>query len=238
MKRHPHADELQPIWAGQPVVIAATGPSLTKEQLDLARAAGARIMVINDALFLEPRADAHYVCDLKWFGWHEGRRELQLFSGLRLTLENYELKRRWSNILCLQNAGHEGFADERWAICNGWNSGYQALHCAAHTAGNPIILIGYDMGRAADGRSHFFGSHPPEGEGSDYARIFIPAFNHIVKPLCDRKITVINATPGSRLNCFPKMPLELALKGYRPRRAPHVLTRPKTRIDFLGKRHI
>lgn len=201
----------------------------------------ARVIAINDALFLEPRADAHYVCDNQWFDWHQGRPELEFYAGLRLTLENFHLKRRWSNIRCLQNAGAEGLATDPWAVCTGHNSGYQAINAAYHLGAARIILLGYDMGFAKGQRSHYFGDHPRKTQPSIYKNIFLPAFPTLVDPLGQRGVEVVNATPGSKLDCWPRMSLADALTGMRTRAVPPSLACDRARLNelgFIGKRAI
>jgi hypothetical protein len=61
-------------WEGKTVVCIAGGPSLTKEQLELVRAArerdAVRVIVINDAYLIAPWADVLYFADARWAKWH------------------------------------------------------------------------------------------------------------------------------------------------------------------------
>ena len=48
--------------------IIASGPSLTKEDVDAVR--GLNVIVINTSYWLAPWADILYACDGHWWDWH------------------------------------------------------------------------------------------------------------------------------------------------------------------------
>lgn len=223
----PNLWEVPPIWAGQTVVVAGSGPSLTSEQLVLAKQNDAKIIVVNDAYRLMPWADILYACDAWWwrhndFGagflglkvclsWNKCGR-CALDRGIPKTEEN--LRPHYidgypigNGIHQLAMTGTKGLeVEDRTAVRTGGNSGYQAINLAAHLGAKNIILVGFDM-KSKDGKSHFFGEHegrvsPPPFDG------WFENFGSLVEPLKALKVNVINCTPDSALEMFPKAELE------------------------------
>ena len=192
-------------------VVAATGPSLS---IDMAHAcAGAPVIAVSDAWTLFPRAEILYSCDACWWDAHDGVPE---FAGDKWSSHNAaEFDDKWPaaqryglNLIAGRRAA--GFSRQPDTIHYGSNSGFQALNLALHAA-RRVILIGFDMGFTA--KRHFFGEHP---EGlqvcTDYGA-FIPAFREAADRMPD-DVEILNATPGSALDCFPKVPLDDALSAF------------------------
>lgn len=91
---------------------------------------------------------------------------------------------------------------ERVDLVSGSNSGLLGMEVAVKLGATSIILLGFDMHG-----SHYFGAHPAPLKNTDphgFQR-FKDQFAQF------RKVPVINATPGSSLECFPKMELSCAL---------------------------
>jgi hypothetical protein len=65
-------------------VLVASGPSLTKEQVDHCKGK-AQAIAINDSYKLAPWAQHMYACDQQWWGWHEDDPELLAFKGKKWT---------------------------------------------------------------------------------------------------------------------------------------------------------
>lgn len=103
-----------------------------------------------------------------------------------------------------------GLSLDASTILTGKNSGYQVVNLAVLAGGNPILLVGYDM-RHIDGKDHFVGGEhsipTPENNLKGYAK----NFRTMVEPLRRIGVDVINVTPGSAIDCFPRMSLEEAL---------------------------
>lgn len=93
---------------------------------------------------------------------------------------------------------------------HGSNAGYQAINLAVHFGAKKIVLLGYDM-RMQEGRTHWHNEPRPDGFADVLAQSMLPHFATLVEPLEQLGIEVINATPDSALECFPKMSLEDAL---------------------------
>ena len=218
--------EVPALWPGQTVVILAGGPSLTQEQVDACRGR-VRVIAINDAYQLAPWCDLHYFCDEKWYVWHfggtwggkqyAGDRRFRALTCPLVTLENVQLLARDARLKSLRNYGRDGLSELRDGVMTGRNGGYQALNLAVHLVSEKrepqragrIVLLGYDM-RAVQGKLHWFGDHP-QPTPPDVFRQMLECYPTLVEPLKRRGVAVINATPGSALDCFPRMELEQCL---------------------------
>lgn len=199
---------MPPIFAGRPVAILAGGPSLTEGQLDLVRLARREahlaVIAINDSWRLMPDAELLWFCDARWWRWH-GAAVSMGFTGAVWTLDNLEIP----GVRHIQNAGAFGFAPNPAQLMAGRNAGYQSLHLAAHAGARLALLLGYDM-RDVDGRSHWHAGHPVAAPPDRYAQM-LEAFPHLVGPLAERRLEVVNCTPDSALDCFPRVPLASAV---------------------------
>lgn len=109
----------------------------------------------------------------------------------------------------LENGGREGFDDRPTHLRTGQNSGFQAVHLAAHLGAKRILLFGFDM-HERNGK-HFFGPHPPEIELDSPYQDFLNYFKSSAAQFKLRGFEIINCTPGSALKCFPYVPEAEAL---------------------------
>lgn len=204
----PRSYRVDPIWAGQRVVIIGGGPSVTPEQIHrIARAklAGAvKVIAVNDAIYLAWWADWLHACDSSW--WNVHYPTVHTFNGIRTTLDEC-VPDRW-RVGCLRNTGKHGFDPDPANCRTGANSIYQAIHCCIHAGAREVVLVGCDMRRTRD-RSHWHAGHG--GPDVDYANVMAPCFDTIVPTLEERRVRVINASPGTALKTFQTAPLEDAL---------------------------
>lgn len=202
--------KISPRWS-EPVVVAASGPSLTKE---VARAcAGFKTLVVNDAYLLFPDASALYACDEPWWELHKGCTE---FAGEKWSShgdEKHNDKRQAAErygLNLVRGKTAEGFSLNPSLIHYGSNSGFQGINLAGLLTGwqQPIILVGFDM--RVNGKRHFFGDHPQQlSNRTDYIQ-WVPEFERAQK-LLPPHVEIINATPGSAIKCFRQMELADAL---------------------------
>jgi hypothetical protein len=213
---------INPDWTGEPCIVAASGPSLTTEVAQKVRFArwlnGWRAIVVNDAYKAIPRADVLYACDNNWWDihgkcvgfhgakWssHEESSKDKHGNDKRENAEKYGINLVW---------GRDGdeFSFDPSFIRYGSNSGFQAINLALLFGCTRIVLVGYDM-RYVGGKAHFFGNHPaplPQIGDRDY-QAFAKRFERANKKL-PSNISIVNATPGSALTCFPMMSLDEAL---------------------------
>lgn len=190
------------LWPGQTVAILASGPSLAPADIALVIAAGLPILAIKEAQRLAPAADVLYACDAKW--WRHFGPSLAGYHGFRYALEPTPYAQQ------LRNSGFTGLELDPTALRTGKNSGYQAVNLAVHFGAARIILLGFDMqpGKTGD---HFFGAHTYPGAVEPRYLDFRELFQTIVEPLKAAGVEVLNATPGSALEAFPRVSIEEAL---------------------------
>ncbi len=91
------------------------------------------------------------------------------------------------------------------------NSTYAAIHLAAHLGAARIVLLGVDMRYGPAGESHFHGGHGLIHSEATLTELMLPHFEPLVKPLQQRGITVVNASPDSALRCWPRCSIDEGL---------------------------
>lgn len=200
--------KVERLWPGETVVVIATGPSLTAEDVEFCRGR-AKVIAINDAYTLAPWADALYSTDAKWWNWHKG---VPSFTGPKWSLEHSQWnnhRAKYPDVQRLRNTGANCLEHDPTGLRNGRNSGFAAIGVAVHYGAGRIVLLGYDMQKRG-GRSHFFGEHPQK-QDSPYPQ-FRVAFQTLVKPLAKLQIDIVNCSRNSVLTCFPKADLRDVLK--------------------------
>lgn len=201
-------ERLLPRWLDEMVIIAATGPSMTRDVADRIR--DHRVITVSDAYRLLPDADVLYSADAAWWRVHNGAPS---FSGEKWTTYNHR-HGAGSDVadqygLHVIN-GRSGSTFSRapdlihWGQC----SGFQAINLAILWGAKRIILVGYNM-QVVNGQKHFFGNHPRQLNNTDLKR-FVPHFETAAKELSG-DIEIINATPNSALTCFMHMELDDAI---------------------------
>lgn len=195
-----------PDWTGETVVLVAGGPSAADAPLEAVRGR-TRAIVVNEGYRLAPWADALYAAD---WGWWHARRGLPEFAGMKMT-EHKRAAEEWGlrRVEVLKQDDRISF--EPGVIGSGGNSGFQALNLAVQWGARRIILVGYDA--TLDHGVHWHGRH---GEGLrnptvNLVRRWRRALDGAAKVLRERGIEVINASPISALENYPKMSLEAAL---------------------------
>jgi hypothetical protein len=203
----PMLEKLAPRWSQ--CIVAATGPSLTPLVAD--RCAGWPVVAVNDAYRLIPSAPVLYACDPDWWELHQGCPD---FAGEKWSshdpLNNNDklaVARRYGLRLVGGRDG-EGFSFDPSAIHYGSNSGFQAINLALLMGARRILLVGFDM--HSRGGRHFFGDHPEPLSNWMQFESLVPTFRRAAR-LLPPSIQIINCTPGSALDCFPRLLLEEAL---------------------------
>lgn len=191
------------IWPGETVVCIASGPSLTREDVDYVRGK-ARVIVINKSYELAKWADVMYACDAKFWKWERGAPS---FPGMKFALTSEAAK--WPGVKVLGRGTSHGLSLDPAKLCLGGNSGYQVINLAVLMGATQILLLGYDMRVGAGGKQHWHADHPMP-QRSPYAT-FQQAFPTMVAPLKAAGISVINCSRDTALTCFERTPIEVAL---------------------------
>jgi hypothetical protein len=182
------------------------GPSLTQADVDRLRGR-CSVIAINDAYRLAPWADVLYAADYKWWEYHRGAPD---FTGLKCSIES-SIGLYWPGVTVLRNTGPDGLETDPTGLRAGKNGGYQAINLAVHLGATRILLLGYDMSLSADGRSHWFGEHPPTVRDYSPYDEMREAFESLKAPLANAGVEVLNCSRRSALTAFPIVALDEAL---------------------------
>lgn len=111
----------------------------------------------------------------------------------------------------LRNENSRGLSTDPEFICTGSNSGYQAMNIALLAGAARIVLVGYDAKPGPGGRAHWFGAHPDKTEAPyDCMRDVFKQAAGIVRAW-KAPVEILNASPGSAIDCFPRVDLETVL---------------------------
>ena len=155
-----------------------------------------------------PWADIGYACDLAWWKQYHG----QTGDFLKLSVDRAACKRFADVHQVSLNKN-----DDRLELLKigtvGWagNSGFHCLNLAVQFMAAKIILVGFDM--RVDLGLHWHGKHPsgmnnPSARNADRWRRCVDAAAEVIAAL---GVTVVNASPISALQNYPKMSLKEAL---------------------------
>jgi len=224
--------EVLPLWSGKTVVIIAGGASLTRRQVHFVRNAHATGLVeciaVNAAYLWVDFASVLYFADSHFFRWHnEGipilglslnavdvRERFASFAGQKCSIQSSGGNITDEAVHMMRNRdfpGHgEGLSLDPRYLVTGRNSGFQALNLAVLAGSKRIILVGFDGRPGIDGRDHFHGGHPrptPEAAYPLYRSAMVAAS----AALRNAGVEVLNCTPGSAIDCFPRVDLEDSL---------------------------
>ena len=194
------------LWPGATVALLGAGPSLTRADVDACHGV-VPVIAINRAVDWAPWANVLYACDEKLWHWIQGAPN---FAGLKYGLHQAIPAAKWG-VSVLQNTGPLGLELDPTGLRTGYNSGYQAINLAVHLGAARVVLLGYDMGPAADGRTHFHAPHPDEHRVPSPYPQMRAAFASLVEPLAALGVSVVNCSRQTTLEVFPRATLEDAL---------------------------
>jgi hypothetical protein len=190
--------------------IVASGPSLTKADIEKVEGAQIKTIVVNDNYRIAPFALHLYACDPKWWShWIDDVRAK--FKGECWTQDEPTAQRY--GIRYIQSVNRAGLSVDSNVIHQGSNSGYQAINLALHLGAQRVLLLGYDCGitnrHIKRGQTHWFGSHPPGLELKSPYNSMRRKFEEM-KP--ERYgLEVINCTRDTTLTCFLRLPIDKAV---------------------------
>lgn len=219
-ERKPTYGPIPPAWKGETIVLVAAGPSLTAAQTATVRdywcLGKCRVMVVNRGYELAPWADALYAADLKfWKTYIDKIRDANIDMMYSTTKDSCEQFGLWH--VPGPRKGHQepGLSLDPSMIHWGGHSGFQALNLAFHMLGydGKVILLGYDC-RWVNGKRHFHPDHEGMNNAqpaAEWPQKYADAMDDIKKT----RVEVINATPDSRITCFPRMSIGAALSKMR-----------------------
>lgn len=205
----------------------ASGPSYSEDQAALvnqAHEAGkCHLLVVNRAWERHPKADVLYAADARWWRRYWPAVE-KGFHGECWTCHEETAKTLGLCHVRVQDRARGLIVDPKNGVASGSNGGYQLIGLAyrflrEHGESGPIVLVGYDMSYAADGRKHWHEDYTDENIGGKRIRwsnaggvkSWIPYFDELAEDLARESIQVINATAETALQCFERADLATVL---------------------------
>lgn len=187
-------------------VCLGSGPSLSEADV-LSCRGRAMVIAINTTYTMAPWAEFLFAADLHWWVQHKGAPD---FLGHKVGLDSRTTE-RFPDVRILRQAGKMGLSLDPEALCTGDNSGYAAINFAAVVLqAKRILLLGYDMHPAPNGRHHWHPEHVGN-KHSNYQKC-LQHFETLKEPLTRLGVSVLNCTRSSSLNTFPRLSLEAAWK--------------------------
>jgi len=192
------------------VACIGTGPSLTPEQIEVARAKGFRLFGCNRVFLDVPDLEVMYAVNQGfWDRYIDRAREhpCEKWTTCLPAAQKYGLnylREKWGAGLCT----------EEKTIYHGHGSGYSLIGVAHKLGAERIILIGYDMKfpegydgrqRESGGKRHYFGEYEPELQHwpKNPFTDLLPLYREIHE---QGLVEIINCSPGSALeDVIPSM---------------------------------
>jgi hypothetical protein len=201
-------ETLEPRWNG-PIVVAATGSSLSRAVAAQVVESGCPIICVKQAALRLPTADVLYICDAAHWDQYQGYPE---FHGERWSshgsdsYDNKLIAAKKHNLRLVRGVHGNRFSADPSHINYGNSSGFQAIGLAVHWLQKPgrIVVVGLDMQGG-----YFYGLHPRWGANQPPLHSYIRHFEEAAKSLPDGVEIVLGTS--SALTCFPAMPLAQAL---------------------------
>jgi len=193
-------------YEGRPIVLCATGPSLTPEVVETIREFKDKVVVfgINDSYKIIDFLDEFYACDTRWWNaWGEDFRKIYPYLSAWTQCEESARKFQLQHI---SGKHRKGFSESPGVIHYGKNSGFQALNIAYLMGGSKFILTGYNMQKTT--KSHFFGDHPPGMNKNSPYNDFIKHFSTVQLEIARN---IVNCTPNTALTIFEQADLRETL---------------------------
>lgn len=175
------------------VAVLASGPSLSQEIVDGIH--DMRIIAINRQFELAPHADIFYGSDSKF--WRQYVDQIRPLGGEMICLE--------PNVpagVQSMKRSEVAFDTRDGYLSTGRNSGYAAVCLAVKRGAKRVYLHGFDMRMVGRQARRF--EYPKHMNSVPPFQNWIEKFRVLSIELKRRGVTVINCTPGSALNCFPR----------------------------------
>jgi hypothetical protein len=194
-------------------IVVGTGPSLTREAIELVNASNLPKFGCNLAYKAVPDLVALHGCNWQFWDyyWDEVTR-----LGCDLWSTRPEMRGR-PPVKYIEEADKPGLSTDPNLLHHGHSSGYQIINLAYHYGVREFVLIGYDLRypggyngvrkQAGSGR-HFFGEYPQAlqhwtrcnvGDGGELNGL-LDCYRTIDPD--QYGIRIVNCSPGSALNFF------------------------------------
>ncbi len=183
------------------VVCIANGASLTREDVNLCK--NHIVYAVKEAYHIATWAKVMYCADGDWWQKTNGCAE---FNGDKYTCD-LDAANKWG-LRYIKADNSIVWSKDKAVIATGGNSGFQAINLAYLHGATSIILLGYDYGYI--NKKHWYDDSllNRQSRWSDY-KDWIRRIDMASKQI---DIPVVNCSPLSAIECFPKMDIENALR--------------------------
>jgi hypothetical protein len=200
------------------VCCIGTGPSLTMQQVEIARQKGFTLAGCNSTALDVADLSVLYACNYEW--WVHFWESVKDHPAEKWTTSREASKRFGVNWIAETNK--PGLSTDPKLVHHGHGSGYTLLNLVYLMGAERIVLLGYDLkyARDYDPKScypggtprHYFGEYPSglmhwpsERVKNGVHEELIGLYKSVTK---QGLVEIVNATPDSALECFPKVPIE------------------------------
>lgn len=183
------------------IVCIASGPSLTQEQIDIigeAKQTNDKLLVVavNDNWQWKYQnefiSDHLYAADTEWWLKYINEINSSGFPGIKWVPIRGEFAKKHG--LVKVNCKPDKGLGIKQLHCH-HNSGAQAIGMAFFLGAKKIILIGYDMKSASNGKNHWFGNHPKGLRNTPQKyQHWIGAHKILNHDLAEHGVEVVNCT--------------------------------------------
>lgn len=188
-----------PAWSG-PVVVVASGPSLTQADVEYCRDR-AGVVVVNDCWRLAPWADALYAADRAWWEFHLPSID---FAGEKWCGTQWARGRDEIEYVAVEGTMKRGFAFDGTTLRRGGgNSGFQAVNLAILRGANPIYMLGFDM-QMTGGRKHWFGNHPSRLDRHQNFDRWVREMDFAAAGAAELGIRIVNCSRETALRAYAR----------------------------------
>lgn len=207
-------------WTGECVAIVAAGTSVTQADVDKLRGR-IHVCAINNSYKLCKWADVLYACDVNWWTVNNGAKD---FLGLKVRFENNEKNAAFEDVHRIRIAkstvrrvatntkewANDIRTDEPGTLGSGANSGFQAINLMVQFGVTGILLLGFDYKDNDKNKVHWHGQHSGSlhnPTGSQYKK-WLEHITTAAPVLHSLGVDVVNCSPFTAIECFPKMSIE------------------------------
>lgn len=147
-----------PEWKGETVFIIGGGTSVCRQ--NVSRLEGRKVIAVNSSYEVAPFAQILFFGDNRWWQEHRYRAALVDFKGRLVTVSEAADGERLIKLKRVRPGGNgPGLATKPDTLASQKTSLQGAMNLAFHLGAARIVLLGADMRRADDGRSHHHSPH-------------------------------------------------------------------------------
>lgn len=196
---------ITPDWAGETAFLICGGPSVKLADLETLR--GRRVMVVNSSCYRVPWADILFFGDERWE--LENRAAVKAFRGRVISASHGDVHCSYIDFLRRPTPGNTpvGLSADPGSVWLRHSSVRGAINVLGHLGVSTIVTLGLDGGPDATGQTHHHAPHP-WGLNKDIWTLQREELAHVAPALAARGVTLLNASPGSKIPFWPIVRLE------------------------------